>query len=60
MRGLLLLWACGAAPPAPEDMVRIADDDAPFWIDPYEFPNEPGTKPLTYTDLTEAQQACAS
>ena len=60
MRGLVLLWACGAAPPAPEDMVRIADDDAPFWIDPYEFPNEPGTKPLTYTDLTEAQQACAS
>lgn len=60
MIGLLIvvLAGCGG-PDAPPDMVRITGEEA-FWIDPYEFPNEPGTKPLTYTDLGEAQEACAS
>ena len=57
---LLPLIACGPEPPG--DMVALGADDEPagrFWIDAYEFPNRAGDKPLTYTDLSEAETACA-
>lgn len=54
---LVMLSACGTAA-APEDMVRITNGEEAFWIDRYEFPNIADRKPLTYTNLTEAETAC--
>ena len=42
-------------------MVGLGEPNEPtgrFWMDPYEFPNRAGEKPLTYTDLTQAEEAC--
>ncbi len=58
---LLLALGCDGAPERPPDMVELTTTDGwSFAIDRYEFPNQVGAKPLTYVDMNEAEQACAS
>ncbi len=57
---LLLVVGCETVDRAPEDMVQLSTADGwSYAIDRYEFPNQPGAKPRTYVNMTEADAACA-
>ncbi|MDG1480092.1 MAG: SUMF1/EgtB/PvdO family nonheme iron enzyme [Myxococcota bacterium] len=58
---ILILLACPQPEPVPEGMVEITDPthrEGRFYIDTYEFPNQAGVKPTSYTNLLEAAEAC--
>lgn len=56
---LLLLLACGEAPPDPE-MVPVQGPAGSFWIDRFEAPNVEGAVPVHGVDLASAVAGCAA
>ncbi len=42
----------------PPNMIRIENQESPFWIDTYEYPNESGATPLSSTTFMQAQTLC--
>jgi len=55
------VFSCGQPKPDnAQDMVHIRDGNLDYWIDQYEYPNQPGTNPTANLDLSTAQEACAS
>ena len=49
------------APDDEQHMIKIVDSkhsQGEFWIDEFEFPNQPHEKPKAYTSFEEAKQSC--